>query len=445
MKRSGKSRPARKARPQEDYNRQLRAALARYLPTRGLPLIQGALRWSDRLLVLVALLMAFSPLGTLQDRFAEARQAVVGMYGSRRRPGRTYAGFSARLVGVSPRLLGPVVEALQRHLIRVAGADAWRVGRHLAFAGDGSQEDLPRTKANRRRCRPGGKKKSGPQQLLVSVLHVGTGLLWSWRRGPARSSERGLLLAQLAGVPAGALLLLDAGFTGHEVLTAILTQGLHVLVRAGANVRLLRKLGWTVVEKGHWVYLWPQALQGQGQPPLVLRKIVLIGRRNRRICLLTDLLEDRDLTVAEAGELYRRRWDVELLFRGLKQTLDRRKMLSGTPDHGAVELDWTVAAYGLLGLLLYEQRPEKVSATQGLAAALRLVRQALAGRGDRRRRWAAGWEKLRVDRYVRLRPKRAWCWPHKKNDPPCRTPQVRMATPTEVRRAKRLALLCRAA
>lgn len=191
MKRSGKSRPARKARPQEDYNRQLRAALARYLPTRGLPLIQGALRWSDRLLVLVALLMAFSPLGTLQDRFAEARQAVVGMYGSRRRPGRTYAGFSARLVGVSPRLLGPVVEALQRHLIRVAGADAWRVGRHLAFAGDGSQEDLPRTKANRRRCRPGGKKKSGPQQLLVSVLHVGTGC--SGRGGGGRR-----------GVPSGA-------------------------------------------------------------------------------------------------------------------------------------------------------------------------------------------------------------------------------------------------
>ena len=47
----GKSRIDRR-----DYPIQLRRAIAGYLPTRGLPLI-GNDRWSDRLLVIVMLLL----------------------------------------------------------------------------------------------------------------------------------------------------------------------------------------------------------------------------------------------------------------------------------------------------------------------------------------------------------------------------------------------------
>jgi hypothetical protein len=426
-----------------DYTTQLRCALRRHLPAKGLPLM-GPDRWSDRLLVMAILLMVFSPLHTLQERLAEARSVLVKMYRSRRRPGRSYAGFMAKLQAHSSRLLAVVVPAFQARVRQVAGAH-WKIGRHLAFAVDGSKSDAPRTRANRRSLKIGGKRKSGPQQLLVVLWHVGTGLLWSWRRGEATASERELLTAQLSELPGPVLLLADAGFVGYGFITALRAAGHDVLLRAGANVQLLQKLGWEVVEHGDWVYLWPQKARQRGEPPLILRRIVLVDGRNRRMCLLTSVLAPVDLTTEEARQLYRRRWGIEVFYRGLKQTLGRRKMLSDSPANARVELDWTVAGYWLLGLLLWENRPEKVPVGQGIAQALRLVRSAMAGRGDGRRSLTAAWQQLAVDRYVRLRPKRAGRWAHKKNEPPCGTPKVRMATAMEVRRAKRLALQIHAA
>jgi len=425
-----------------NHTLQLRAAMRRYLPWRGLPLL-GPGRWTDRLLAMVMLLMVFASSPTLQDRFAEARTAAVTMYVSRRRPGTSYGGFIKKLRKHSTRLLDLLIQTLRQRLRASAGAH-WKVGRFLAFGVDGSKSDAPRTRANRQTLKIGGKRKSGPQQLLVTLMHVGTGLPWSWRRGAATASERSLFVAQLGTLPGAVLLLMDAGFTGYDLLTQLLDSGHQVLVRAGANVTLLRKLGWAVEEKGDLVYLWPAMAQRQRGAPLVLRRIVVVDGRNRRMCLLTNVLEP-DMSVAEAVELYHRRWGIEVLYRGLKQTLGRRKMLSDNPVNAGVELDWTMAGYWLLGLLLWEQRREKVAVGCGVAAALRLVRHAMAGRGDQRSCLAAAWQSLTVDRYRRRGPKAARDWPHKKNEPPCGTPKVRMATMLEKQRAQRLARLRTAA
>jgi hypothetical protein len=420
-----------------DYTLQLRQALRQYLPASGLPLLSAAGRWSDRILVTTMLLLVFSSLGSLQDRFAEARAAVVQMYPSRRRPGQTYTGFMGQLRAHSTRLLAVVTAALRQRLRDRAGT-SWKIGRHLAFGVDGTKSDAPRTQANQDGLKIGGKKKSGPQQLLVTLLHLGTGLPWSWRRGEAIASERALLLEQLAGLPPGALLVADAGFIGYDWGRRVLAAGYGLLVRAGNNVRLIQGCGTVVRQKGGLVYLWPEAVQKEGGEPLVLRRIVLVDGRNRQMCLLTSLTA-AELTVAEARELYRRRWGIEVFFRGLKQTLARRKMLSDAPVQAGVELDWTMAGYGLLGLMLWEHRPKKVAVTQGLAWALRLVRAAVAGRGDRRGSFATGWRHLSGDRYQRTGSKTAYNWPHKKKEPPCGMPKLRMATAAEIRSAHALA------
>ena len=97
-----------------------------------------------------------------------------------------------------------------------------------------------------------------------------------------------------------------------------------------------------------------------------------------------------------------------------------------------------MVGYWILGLLLWENRPEQAATTQGLAWALHLVRAAMAGRGDKRGNLARAWSRLTVDRYVRRRRKAARNWPHKKNEPPCGMPKWRMATELEIRCAKRL-------
>src|SRR5437763_7096374 len=84
-----------------------------------------------------------------------------------------------------------------------------------------------------------GKKKTGPQQFLTALFHAGSGLIWDFRRGPARASERSHLLEMLADLPPEALLLADAGFSGYEFLQKVLESKRSFLVRVGSNVQLL--------------------------------------------------------------------------------------------------------------------------------------------------------------------------------------------------------------
>src|SRR5258706_7720208 len=83
------------------------------------------------------------------------------------------------------------------------------------------------------------KKANSPQMWLTTMWHVGTGLPWDWRTGPSDSSERDHLLQMIAALPPQALVTADAGFVGYEYWKALLDSGRQLLIRVGANVRLL--------------------------------------------------------------------------------------------------------------------------------------------------------------------------------------------------------------
>jgi len=419
--------------------RELRQAIGGLLPHRGLPVLPADLRrrWTARLLVTCAVLLAWQPAGTtLADRFDAARAAVVAMYPGRRRPGETYAGFVAALARWSASLLGVVVDALRRAARRSAeAAGCWTTGGRCVFGVDGTKVDCPMTKANEEAFGLASRRNSWPQQLLTVLFHVGSGLPWAFARGGGRDSERSHLRGMLGLLPAGALLLLlaDAGFTGYDLLAAITAGGRSFVIRVGANVRLLTRLGYAVREYEGIVYLWPAGRQKQACPPLVLRLVTVHDERGRRVHLLTDVLDPRDLSDAAVADLYRRRWTVELLFRALKQTLGRRKLLSDCPAHARVELDWSVV--GLWVLELAHARSAGADARRSTAAALRALRAAAAGRGGPLRRAMAA---AVSDRYARRASKKARHWPHKKRDRPPGDPRARTATPEEVRLAQEI-------
>ena len=159
-------------------------AIGKYLPRRGLPLQSGdgRVRWTDRLLVMTAILTMWQQASALVDAFEPAREVVVSMYVSRRRPGKCLAGFLRALAGKSERLLGVVVAELRRALERLSGR-AWRMGQWVVMAVDGSRIDCPRTAKNEQAFGCAGKEKTGPQQLLTTVFQLATGLIWDWRRG----------------------------------------------------------------------------------------------------------------------------------------------------------------------------------------------------------------------------------------------------------------------
>ena len=129
--------------------------------------------------------------------------------------------------------------------------------------------------------------------------------------GIARGSERSHVLSMLRLLPAGALLLGDAGFTGYDLLKALTDGGRWFVIRVGSNVRLLRKLGYAVEEHEGIVYLWPEGKKKKKQcQPLVLRLIRLVDGRGRGICLLSNVLDRRRLSDQAALKMYRLRWGV---------------------------------------------------------------------------------------------------------------------------------------
>ena len=419
------------------YSKQLHVAMGKCLPARGLALISrdGRVRWSDRLLVMVAILMGWQDARTMVDAFEWSRAAVVEMYVSRRRPGRTLAGFLEALQKASDDLLEIVVPHL-RDCVRRACGSWWRWKGWTVLAVDGSRIDCPRTRANEIAFGCAGRKKTGPQQFLTSVFHARTGLVWDYRRGRADASEREHLRQMLPQLPRKTLLLMDAGYSGYELLGTIGRHGHEFIVRVGRNVGLLQKLGYAIGENGQTVYLWPQCWRDA--PPLVLRR-VLVGSGKKKMVLLTSVLDRRRLPDAAVADWYRRRWVVETSFRTLKQTLAKRKMLSDAPHKAQTELDWAMIGLWMLGLMAVERQPKRSRDRWSAAGALRSVRRAMRKQG---RPPAGGLSRqlslAHVDPYTRTRPKQARNWAHKKNPRPCGCPKVRTATETEVRRAQKL-------
>jgi len=420
------------------YHKQLLHAMKKALPSRGLPLQSedGRVRWTPRLLAMTAMLMTWQPAQALQDAFVAAREVVVSMYATRRRPGRSFPGFWSALRKASVALRVTVVAALRKRVKAVAGR-TWRMGRWVVMAVDGSRIACPRTAANEAAFGCAGRAKAPPQQFLTTIFHLATGLIWSWRRGPGTAAERDHLRAMTPELPENTLLVADAGFVGYDLLTGLVRAGQEFVIRAGANVRLLRELGYYAREYDGLVYLWPQA--HRDRPPLVLR-CLHVKEGSKRMCLLTSVLAASALSDRQMVALYRRRWVVEVAFRSLKQTMARRNMLSQTPAQAEMELDWAVMGLWMLGVMTAENVPRRERDRCSVACALRAVRQAMRCNGRRppRRGLGGRLRKAVVDNYVRLHSKRARNWPHKKKEKPPGLPRIRIATQAEVLIARRL-------
>ena len=430
MRRSGKSDRY------VEYQTQLLAAMRAQLPCRGLPLLSPdqRVRWSDRLLVIAALLMAWTPATRLQEAFAGVRETLVAMYSTRRRPGADLSGFLKALRKRSAVLLTRVTQTLRERTRQQAG-ESWRWKRWVVLGVDGSRINCPRTGANEQAFGCAGKSRTAPQQLLLTLFHVATGLPWAWRRERGDASERGLLRDLLGELPEQMLLLADAGFTGYDLLRMLDNAGHAFVVRAGRNVSLLRKLGYSVRERRGTVYLWPG--KQRRQTPLVLRLVQLQAGR-RRMALLTNVLDEATLSDAEMAELYRRRWTIEVMFRSLKQTLGKRTLRAETPALAQCELDWALAGLWMLGLMTLAETGVRLGWSP--AGALSVVRLAME---NRRRRVGARRLRLllrtaRPDSYTRHGPKATRDWPHKKRERPPGTPKIRMATQPEITAAKQL-------
>jgi hypothetical protein len=248
----------------------------------------------------------------------------------------------------------------------------WRDDDWVLMGFDGSRATTPRTVSNEKAfCAPnygGGKtakyrkkktkgmrrrknekNKSQPQapQVWITLMwHMGLRLPWTWRLGPSNSSERGHVMEILdqEKFPENTLFCGDAGFVGYPLWHSIVVDAHRdFLVRVGGNVSLLSETADVKRKSGGIVLCWPKGMMNSGGKPLRLRLVrVKIG--NTKMWMLTSVLSRKKLSNKKIVRYYKMRWGVEVEFRGLKQTNDKRVLRCRNSDRIYVELDWSIRA-----------------------------------------------------------------------------------------------------
>jgi hypothetical protein len=445
MARQGKKRrkqprhARRQRRTRASYRHGLKDAIAKFLPSQFFSRWRVAgWKWSPLRVVWVALLMVWSAEQTLQARFEETREVVRSLF-PKWPLGKSYTGwYEAQLKWLTP--LRPALSKRLRQQLQMLAGRHWLREGWCAFAADGSRVECPRTKANQDELKCAGKKKTGPQLFVTTLLHMGTGVPWDFRIGPGTASERRQLEEMLPDLPPPSLLVADAGFTGYEFYRRMLAAKQSFLMRVGSNVHLLKELGYVEREGRDTVYLWPE--RNWQEPPVVLRLLELSAGK-KKMYLVTNVLDKKALSHKSAGVLYEMRWGIEVFYRSLKQTLEKRRMLSRTPEAARCELTWALFGLWLLGLLTVDPilarggDPLSWSAAKARKRVRRSMRRALTQRNrDRDLRRDLAW--ATQDDYVRRGSKAARNWPHKKKEKPPGDPKIQSVTIEVVQAMKRL-------
>ncbi|KAA1257485.1 Transposase DDE domain protein [Rubripirellula obstinata] len=325
----------------------------------------GNITWSAMELCKLALLFSFSEKQFITDAFDETlkrgRQLAIGTTHT------TYQGFMGALTNYGHIFVPLMILRLQQQMQKLGG-ELWEISGFVPIAFDGSRNSAARTRSNElelcssklRQKQAAAKSKTvidpKPQAWITLMWHMGFRLPWNWRLGPSDSSERAHVqeMVENDNFPENTLFVGDAGFVGYDFWMTMVSRGYHFMVRVGSNVKLISEIVDFQLTEGGEVLCWPKGKQGQ-QPPLRLRLVqVKIG--NAEVYLLTSVLSPARLSVETMAELYKKRWGIEIEFRGLKQTLNGQKLRCRNVDRLYTELHWSILAMAVAELLAVSEQ-----------------------------------------------------------------------------------------
>lgn len=392
-------------------------------------------RWRTQPLVLTLLLMTWCCGDSQPERFETAKACCVALLPKRRRPGQTVQGFQKALARMPSGVLRAVAAGIRRLLaVRLAGR--WRDGGFVVLGCDGSRVECPRSAELEQRLGQANKRRAAPTLWVTALVHLRLGVPWAWRVGKGTASERTHLLQLLPLLPAATLLVADAGFFGFALAQQLLRQEVHFLLRMSSNVTLYteRSVKAERYDEGR-VYYFPGPKQA-GEAPLRLRLLrVRARKRQNDVWLLTDVLDQGQLSAAHAAQFYRWRWESEGQFRAYKRTLAKTKLVSRTVRLVHREAEGALLALQLMlaqGALAMPARkgPREAEAVCSPRKILLAIREELYGR--LRRGGVKYFRKLQQaqrERRVRTSAKASRAWPRRKPHQPPKPPRLLKLTP----------------
>ena len=397
-------------------------------------------RWSLHPLLMVLVLSCWAAQDSPEGRFFAARAFYVAHVApKRKRPGQTPEGFSLALARLPCRVLRAFAAALRRRLAGLL-APYWAVDGFIPFGCDGTRLACPRTQELERYLGHDPDSGAPPQVWLTALVHLRLGVLWSWLLGKSDASERQHLLRLLPTLPAGSLVVTDAGYQGYEMMAALSGAGVSALMRVSSQTLFYlvdgpdgrpEPVDLTAWADGlaHW---WTGAARSAGLPPLKVRLMRVSSSTGKSVVwMASNVLEASRLSLESAGRFYRMRWESEGFFRTYKRGLNKVKLTQRTVKlvHREVEGSllgvqlllamgaWAVAASGKAG-----------GAACSPAAVLSEIRYEMDGNAKKVKRPGRFLDRLRRavrDRKPRESPKTRRAWPKRKDHQPPKPPKLR--------------------
>lgn len=223
-----------------------------------------------------------------------------------------------------------------------------------------------------RRSNGRGRSYAYPVPLVMALMDLGTGMIMRLIPLPAHRGESSALRCMFDVLQAGDLLLADRGLPSFAVLaTAALHQVEYLIGITSRQVvdrkdrhhaYRLRRLG-----SGDWIVRWlaraPSKAMTRHQWDMLPKELDLRqvsfrlyrkGYRTRSGNVITSLLDPVQYPAQEIVDLYLKRWQVEVYFRDLKQTLGMAQLSSRTCEGVRKELLGYVLLYNLVRGIMCE-------------------------------------------------------------------------------------------
>jgi hypothetical protein len=169
----------------------------------------------------------------------------------------------------------------------------------------------------------------------------------------------------------GTMLVFDGGYTDYDWFQQLTEEGVHFVTRLKDNATYIvverRQTSGTGIQSDEIIVLEKQA---RSDTAPFLRRVRYWDEENRReLVFLTNQLELQAVTVAA---IYKERWQIELLFKALKQNL-RIKTFVGTTANALKTQIWTA----LIALLAVKFLQLQAKFSWRLSRLLALLRQQL--------------------------------------------------------------------
>jgi hypothetical protein len=390
-------------------------------------------RWEIQPLVMTLVLMTWSCGESQEERFEAARAFCVVCRPKQKRPGSTAAGFQKALA----RLPMPVLRALVAGVRgQIAALLPMLVEGWIPLGCDGSQLRCPRTEELEKRLAGGNRMGSPPSVWLTAIVHLRLGVPWCWRWGKGTANERRHLQEMLALLPAAALLVADAGYIGYDLARALVSRKVSFLIRQCSLATLYSERQTPLTQfQDAVVWYWPTSAQKKGLPPLRVRLLCVRRRKpgetkSQDVWLMTNVMDSRRLSMTQAGQFYRWRWENEGFFRTYKRTLQKMTLESRTVRLVHREAEGSMLALQLLlaqGALAMPRRGTSKAIPQAsprkvLVEIRKEIKNAPANR--RQKSFAERMKKAQREQRERQTPKERRPWPSRAPHEPPKPPEI---------------------